>query len=59
MGTVLSNRLKDERKRTMWQSGLLRDGDPNNRKYWMEERIQEQRIPRFVNVFYRHVEEEE
>lgn len=50
---ILSRRLKKERKRVMWQSGLLRSGNPQDRKYWIEERLQEQDEKRLKNVFYK------
>lgn len=50
---MISKRLEKEIKRTMWQSGLLRSGNPNDRKYWMEERRQELCSSRLNNVFYR------
>lgn len=36
-----SKRFKNEEHRTFWQSGLLRAGDHNERKYWMTERREE------------------
>jgi len=52
---VYSKRLKKEKHRSFWQTGVFRNGNINQRRAWITQRSHEQHELILYNPYYKYL----
>lgn len=55
LNIVYSNRLKKEKHRSFYGSGVFRKGCPNTRMAWITQRSHDQHSTLLVNPYYKYL----